>query len=694
MMEFIFIIIVFIVVLISISFLHYKNVNGLQQCNMKLTEELIEETLCPVLNVDSAMRGQYSYVFHEENMPLGRASAFLNYFGRSIYDENVYLFLCNRSSRDNEFREYGCLIGKEGIYISLENPNNKQCKEKDPFLKAKDHEISFKGLTQVAFVGAFIGVVHVRENKLFDSIRVFKTADAEQAKFIHKICKAIIKNEIGFGLLKNPDEEVEPFSSDEIFNETDRILQQTGNIKGMEAAGVEIARNPMETFWNENKRLMDGKQGHGYAAEYANNTIDRLRGKTVENAAQNLDINGRQKKNGADRNVNGMEIQTKYCKTAKDTIRAAFDDNGAKYIRSDGSEKMMQIEVPKDQYKEAIQEMQAKIDSGQVPGVEQGENAKDYVRKGYFTYEQSYNIAKAGTIESITVDAVSGAICCVQAAGITAVIIFAQGLWHGLTPEDAFKQCLHTGLIIMGKGTLIYTLTMQLSRKEVALVFANKMYSADGIPIGHKTITNPINMLAENVADRLNKSVLANTNVGKFLRIDNITGRQCIGNVVVVGIVFGPDVMRCLSGKISTKQLLKNTAVGAGGMAGAVAGQAAIPIPIVGAVIGGAVGSMVTKKVLDNFVEDDAKEMFRILKEEFLDQIMLANLSEEEFQEVTKETVGNKKITKLLQNMYQAKNHRLYAKEKIMIPAILIAVKKRKKISNQQFDSALIEFIV
>ena len=36
--------------------------------------------------------------------------------------------------------------------------------------------------------------------------------------------------------------------------------------------------------------------------------------------------------------------------------------------------------------------------------------AKNIVKKGHFTYEQAKNIAKAGTVESITYDAVNGAI--------------------------------------------------------------------------------------------------------------------------------------------------------------------------------------------------------------------------------------------------------------------------------------------
>ena len=71
---------------------------------------------------------------------------------------------------------------------------------------------------------------------------------------------------------------------------------------------------------SELKKLMNGSQGHGYAAEYANNTLDRILGKNVINAAQQLDSSGRQIKDGADRIVNGVEYQSKYRKDALTTL--------------------------------------------------------------------------------------------------------------------------------------------------------------------------------------------------------------------------------------------------------------------------------------------------------------------------------------------------------------------------------------
>ena len=658
----------------------------------------------------------FDYVYYGKTLPLGRVSAFLNNFGRTIYDEEPYAFYCNRSSRDNEFREYGCVIARTGVYLSKENPENKNLKEKDAtVLKGADSVIDFSGLIHISVLGSFIMTVNYRPKGIIDRYRFYSIDDKALRGNVKRVCKTVIRSGYSFCLLKglkaeiieeenlelnpavfeeNYQEEID--SSENVtdqFDEADRIIDSKPARTGAVAAGIQAVKPKMAAFFGEVKNLMNGSRGHGYAAEYANNTVDRVKGKNVESAAQQLDEHGRQVKAGADRLVNGTEIQTKYYKTASESIGAAFEKKQAIYIRSDGSGKMMQIEVPRDQYKDALELMQKRIDNGQVPNVSPGEDARNYVKKGFFTYEQSFNIARAGTIESLTVDAVSGAVCCAAAASITSVIVFAISVWKGNSPKEAAKQCLGTSLAIMGKGTLIYTLTMQLSRKEVALIFAGKQYTADGISQGFKAVTNPIHTMSEKLAEKISGSGLATTNAGKKLGLDAINGRQLIGGAVTIAVVFGPDVVRTLQGKISTKQLLKNSTIATAGIAGAAAAQAAVPVPVVPAIVGGAVAGMAAKKVLDHFIEDDAKEMFRILKEEFIDMTMLIGLNEEEFEEVSKLTVRNKKLTKMLQKMFQADDHRNYARIEIMQSAIIEVVEKRKRITKKEYKQGLIELM-
>lgn len=703
-------IVVLILVVIMHVILHFYNMSQYKKCNKYLLNDQVDAYIASNIGEYDNSEKRYDFVFAKNEIPLGRASAFLNFFDKTIYTEEPYLFLCKRSTVDNEFREYGCIFARTGFYYSEEKKINDRNSN-----RARQKEISFLGLTQLWAIGKCIISVYVRPNCIFDKVRATYISDKRLVQLIKNVGKTVVANDIGLCLTKGQVAEIieregrnehvvdgaeyvrrvdiDTNVYDQVVEREENILKKQGDHVAVEDAGVVAGFPKIRAFFGEIKNYMNGSRGHGYAAEYANNTVDRALGRDVENAAQILDEHGRQVKHGADRIVNGKEIQTKYYKTASETIGAVFEHKEAIYIRSDGSEKMMQIEVPRDQYQDALKAMQKRIDSGQVPNVEPGETAKDYVRKGFFTYEQSFNVARAGTIESLSVDITSGAVCCAQAAGISALIIFAQGIWRGETPADAAKKSLESGLAVMGKGTLIYALTLQLSRKEVANVLAGKVFTADGISQGYMAINNPVYNLAENMADSLGKSAFANSGVGQKLGLNNVTGRQLIGNTVTVVVVFGPDVVRTLQGKISTKQLFKNSVIGAIGMAGAAIGQTIIPIPIVGAMVGGAVSGFVAKKVLDNYIEDDAKEMFRVLKEEFIDQTMLANLSQEEFDEIAKLTVGHKKISKLLQNMYQSGEERRYAREAIMLPAIMAITKKRARISMSAYGDAIIDVV-
>lgn len=205
-------------------------------------------------------------------------------------------------------------------------------------------------------------------------------------------------------------------------------MEHVSYIAAIKTAGIEFNKNYAET-----KNLMDGQRGNGYGAEYGNNTFDRLTGKEVVNAAQQLDEHGRQVKWGADRIVNDQNIQTKYYKTASESVGACFEDKQAKYLNPDGS--MMQIEVPRDQYAQAQVEMQKRIDSGQVPGAKPGDSPDPYLRKGAFTYNQSFNIAKAGTLESLSVDIVNGVISSTYACGISGAIILPLVFGMGKIPR-------------------------------------------------------------------------------------------------------------------------------------------------------------------------------------------------------------------------------------------------------------------
>lgn len=96
------------------------------------------------------------------------------------------------------------------------------------------------------------------------------------------------------------------------------------NFSGADIAGTVYGDvSAASTAYSYNKFATP--QGHGFAAERANHMYDKLRGHDVQILGDNNELNG------ADRMVDGVAIQSKYCKTGARCIRnvsiktASFD---------------------------------------------------------------------------------------------------------------------------------------------------------------------------------------------------------------------------------------------------------------------------------------------------------------------------------------------------------------------------------
>jgi len=662
-----------------------ENKEWLRNNQISYTVQQVDECLEPLIeNIYNQDVNDWEYKFDRNNLPYGRVNAFLNYFDTNIYQDEPYYYSCIPSKDENEFREYGVLITRQGVYVSYQKKN-----ESGEAYQAVDRKFAFSGLKDVSVEGNVIKGQVIDSSTFFNrSQSIVVPANTIDVNALALVCKGVVANKISGALLAN--QVVDLTYAESQMEESDKKLkdmldkESLSNIATVAAIGG--ATSNFSEMYGETKGYLNARGGGGYAAEYANNTFDRLRGLNAESTAQVLDVHGRQVKAGADRTVNGVEIQTKYYKTPAESIGAAFENKQAVYIRSDGSEKMMQIEVPWDQYPEALKYMQKRIDSGQVPNVEPGEDAATYVRRGLVTYDQAFSICKAGSIEGLVVDFTSGVICSTSAAGISAALVFAQAIWKGENIEDAAKASLSTGITVLGKSAVVYTLTMQLSRKEIINPFV-KEYTADGIMKGFSGFNNPVYTVSENLASSIRNSGLAHTSVGSAMGLDRVTSKAIIGNSVMVAVVFGPDICKALNGRISIEQLLKNSVIGVGGLVGAGIGNAILPG--VGGFIGGGIGGIVTKNFMDSFVEDDAKKMFRILKEEFLDCVMMAGLTTEEFENVVKQTVSHPQLTKILQDMYASGNYRIYAKYSIVEPAVSGVIGKRKLVTIDAYDKGV-----
>lgn len=199
--------------------------------------------------------------------------------------------------------------------------------------------------------------------------------------------------------------------------------------------------------------------GTGFAAEQANNLYDNL---TLTPAKIVGDNNV---KNGADRQIWFTPVQSKYYSTARETVNAAFENGGAgeyRYITECG--RIMDLEVPKDQYESAIEIMREKIAAGQVADVTDPARADEIVRAGHYTYKQAKNIAEAGNIDSITYDAMDGAVVGLTVFSISSVISFGLMVMRGVDANEAAKIALKGGARVGGIAIASTVIAGQVSK--------------------------------------------------------------------------------------------------------------------------------------------------------------------------------------------------------------------------------------
>ena len=400
-------------------------------------------------------------------------------------------------------------------------------------------------------------------------------------------------------------------------------------------------------------------QGHGFAAEQANHLYDILTGQNA------VIIGGDNAKNGADRLVNGIKIQTKYCQDASSSVAAAFEKGQYRYLNPDGS--LMQLEVPSDQYEKALELMAQRIEKGQVPGVTNPAEANEIVRRGHFTYNQAKNIAKFGTVESLTFDAATGAILSTSAFGITAVLTFAKSLWEGGSPEVAIENAIYSGLQVGGAAFANTLITSQLMRTGMSKALNAPTESIIEL-IGPKTSA----MIANSLQSGANVyGTAAMSNIAKLLRGNIVT------SVTMTVVLSIKDISNAFCGRISGKQLFKNIATTASGIAGGTAGFiagkfalslaapgagqiAGIVVSIAGAATGGTIGSSTSSTVIGHFIEDDAVALVKIIENTFCRLAQDYMLSQEEVSIVLEDLSLSLSNGKLL-DMYASNDHDAFA---------------------------------
>lgn len=376
------------------------------------------------------------------------------------------------------------------------------------------------------------------------------------------------------------------------------------------------------------------RSGHGEAAEYANNVFDKLKFKSVESVGtgfSNQDLRG-QGVNAVDRISNGVKIQSKYCKTPETTIKSFLNGNYPSDVA---------LEVPKDQYqqvKETLKKTHSEIK----------------VVKGNVTYKYAENVCKAGTIPSLTTDALAGVQAAIPGASISFIMVFAEATWNGMSFKEASKVSGKAAAKTLAIGTAVYAGGQQFSKTKLS------------------------------------------KQIGKKIGKDSVAMAKYSGIAITGAMIYGPSVVDAIRGRISIEQLAKNVGTGTasviGGAIGSVAGAP-------GAIAGGAIGAKIGKKIFDNMIEDDSIEMYEMVREEFIDRVLTAGLSEAEFTTMINLTFANKKFSNLLKDAFQAgrkftgmekiNTQRKYIQEEIIDKNIIILYSRRKEVDITKINKAL-----
>ena len=572
-----------------------------------------------------------AFDYYGEAVPYGRAKWFID------SEKDFYYEFCNtefeffgyspvRSLKEEEFKEYGLLLTQYGIFEKVQIKDQEECNVQFfPFSNLWKVSVDENDNLVFYYPYGIIKRLNSPKNLIY-TLREF--------------------NELIASGYTN-DLQVENLNS-QLLKIGKKNINSTNFVKGSQIGVISwILLNVGDKLHKAQiNSIVSAPSGHGHAAEYANNLMDKIKYpfKYVRQTGQD------NAKNGADRMVGNQKIQTKYYARASGTVNSAFES------KSDGGMyryKGMQLEVPKDQYDKAVELFEEKIKQGKVEGVTNPKEAKNYIRKGNVTYREAKLIAQGGNLTSIKFDAIDGAINSLPGVGISFVIVFSQARWSGSETKDAALMAGKAGLRTLAMGTSIYVASQQFAK-----VFTKQI----------------------------------NNYFGKKVTAEVIARRAA--PVISFAVIITPDIFDALIGRISSQQLLKNAAVAGGGMlagagAGALGGTLAGPLgAAVGAIAGGIVGGFGVKLIADQFIEDDRVEMFAQLKEEFIDLVMIISLSQEEFNRI-QEGVFNDHLEGLLKDMFQRKEgSRNYAKE-FVESQVQSVIKDRKKVELREIIDAI-----
>ena len=438
------------------------------------------------------------------------------------------------------------------------------------------------------------------------------------------------------------------------------------------------------------------RTGHGIYAEEAGSILDRLAGE------QSTVVGRDNAKNGPDKIVDAFPIQCKYHMDASKSVQACFGRDPhtgmMKYRYKDLNGNPAKVEVPSDQYIQAIEFMKKRILAGQVENITDPNAAYDIIRKGKLTYNQAKNLAKAGTIESLEFDIYTGAINGIPAFGISTLVSFAQTYWTTKNYKTAAKSAIITGVQVYTNAFVGGIIASQVARTGLTSAIS-PLTTEITKSLSPKTIQAMINSYRALAGKRAIYGSAAQKSFAKFATSTAIT------QTVMLMLYSAPDTYNAISGKISGAQYWKNMTSLIASFSGSIVSTTATGIAIgriqgekvnkkAGAVIGmgaGAVGGAISGTVAHSigniFREDDALIMARLFQCVFSNQVYEYMLNGEELDAVNNMIDNDEKqLLKLQQNLRKSETQEAdiinYLK-----PKIIRVIKKRSNIDIATVNS-------
>ena len=437
-------------------------------------------------------------------------------------------------------------------------------------------------------------------------------------------------------------------------NEKDEARRRVDCDEENGVSGVGMAhRSSVETAAHIDRLTrFNGTRGHGYAAEQANHIIDRMSGKGAAIVGDN------NAKNGADRMVDGSLIQSKYYKTAADSVNAAFSNGTYKYVDASGN--VMQLEVPSDQYDAAVRAMERRIEKGEVPGVTDKGMAKNIVRRGNIDYKTAVRIAKAGNIDSLMFDAANAAVVAGTAMGVSGAITFAHAVWSGRDASEAAEVAAYEGMKMGGAVFVGSVISSQITRTSI-----------------NKALLSPSIKLVRLLPQSVRKSLVTSLKNGSMLYGGGATkdlAKLLRSNIISTGalmlVMSASDIMSFFRGRMSAAQLFKNVATLAAGMGGAAAAGAAAgavlgPVgSVAGGIAGGAIAGKAAHGALGLIIEDDVKKMLDVINDRLVPLAQEYMLSPEEL-EIVIDDMRRELMGDTLLDMFASADRAAFADELI-----------------------------